>query len=211
MATNRDCFLGLFSPFPDRFWLFSISPGIHTPFSTAWLCDPPIKSLPLENLHFLTDVTTIITTISTAKYRAEFLRLSCYFMRTVGADEFVTTNLWSVCWAPLNSQQLLVFFFLFLGDFFPPTLFNICFFNTEPYFLPLLKETQRFFRPSPQVQTSPRPLLNSDFLQIYLPTRFPSPGQKQRTKGIGAPGLSKVLPHSQQGHLGRENKTIEHR
>lgn len=208
MAPNRDSFLGWFSPFPDRFWLFSISPGIHTPFSTAWYCDPAIKSLPLENLHFLTDVTTITTAISTAKYRAEFLCLRYYFMRTVGADEFVT--ICGVC-AGLLLTSNSSFFFLFLGDFFFPTLFKNCFCNTEPYFLPLLKETQRFFRPSPQVQTSPRPLLNSDFLQIYLPTRFPSPGQKQRTKGKGAPGLSEVLPHSQQGHLGRENKTIEHR
>lgn len=128
MANNRDCFLGWFSPFPDRFWLFSSSPGIHTPFSTAWFCDPPIKSLPLENLHFLTDVT-IITATYTAKYRAEFWCFRYYFMRTVGTDEFVTTNLWSVCWAPLNIQQLF-FFPLFLGDFFFPPPFSKIVFAT---------------------------------------------------------------------------------
>lgn len=124
LAPNRDSFLGWFSPFPDRFWLFSISPGIHTPFSTAWYCDPAIKSLPLENLHFLTDVTTITTAISTAKYRAEFLCLRYYFMRTVGADEFVT--ICGVC-AGLLLTSNSSFFFLFLGDFFSPPFLKIVF------------------------------------------------------------------------------------
>lgn len=46
----------------------------------------------------------------------------------------------------------------------------------------------------------------SDFLQIYLPTRFPSPGQKQRTKGKRAPRALKSAPTLSAGALGKEKQ-----
>lgn len=190
-----------------QLWPFSSSPGIHTPFSTACFCDPPGKSLPLENLHFLTDVTTITTAISTAKYRAEFLCLRYYFMRT---DEFVTTNLWSVCWAPLNIQQLFFHYFWGFFFFFHSSL-KIVFCNTEPYFLPLLKETQRFFRPCPQGQTSPRPLLVLIFFRSPFQHGSQAQARSRELKGKGHQGSQKCSHTLSRGTWGRENKTIEHR
>lgn len=100
--------------------------------------------MPLESQWFL---TTVIRVISSGYYRTR--PIVSRFTGAVNTDLLMPTDLLYMCWAPLSVQQVL----------FPPFFFPLCFFsNTEPYFLPLLKETH-FFRPAPQIQTSPRLLL----------------------------------------------------
>lgn len=70
-------------------------------------------------------------------------------------------------------------FFPYFWGYFFFTLFKNCFCSTEPYFLPLLKETQRFFRPSPRIQTSPRPLL----ILIFFKSTFQHGSQAQARSG----------------------------
>lgn len=184
-----------------QLWPFSSSPGIHTCLSTAWFCDQPIKSLSLENLHFLTDVTTITTAISTAKYRAEFWEF----------PEF-HGNCWH-CWICDNQsvEHVLgsskypteLFFPPIWGDFFFSPFFESCFCNIEPYFLPLLKETQRFFRPSPQAQTSPRLLLVLIFFRSPFQHGSQAQARSRELKGKGHQGSQKCSHTLSRGTWGK--------
>lgn len=101
------------------------------------------------------------------------------------------TNLWSVCWTPLNIQQLLALFSPYFFFFFSFSPFWKIVFATEPYFLPLLKETQGFFRTFPQVQTSPRPLLVLIFFRSTFQHGSQAQARSRELKGKGHQGSQK--------------------
>lgn len=105
--------------------------------------------MPLESQSFM---TSIITVISSVNYRARLIVSQVLFCRSC-SHYFINDNQSAVYVLGTSFNRSISP--PFWGEF----PFSFCFFHTEPYFLPLLKETQCFFIPSPQIQTCPRPRL----------------------------------------------------
>lgn len=89
------------------------------------------------------------------------------------------TDLWYVCWAPLSVRQL---FFCPVFFFFSPLFL---FLQHWTILLASAKGNTTFLYTISSDPNISKAVTRSDYLQIYLPTRFPSPGQKRLAKGKG--------------------------
>lgn len=154
--------------------------------------------MPLESQSFM---TSIITVISSVNYRARLIVSQVLFCRSC-SHYFINDNQSAVYVLGTSFNRSISP--PFWGEF----PFSFCFFSHWTILLASAKGNTMFLYTISSDPNMSEAMTHSDYLQIYPPTRFPSPGQKRLAKGREQRGSQKHPRKSQRVHLERRTKSL---
>lgn len=137
--------------------------------------------MPLESQSFM---TSIITVISSVNYRARLIVSQVLFCRSC-SHYFINDNQSAVYVLGTSFNRSISP--PFWGEF----PFSFCFFSHWTILLASAKGNTMFLYTISSDPNMSEAMTHSDYLQIYPPTRFPSPGQKRLAKGREQQGSQK--------------------